>query len=131
VDVAGARNRYEPGDVLVISQGNDADVAKSMEPYSTLVAGIYSTRPGLIGRRSTDQEKLKNQLPMAVVGIVPVKVSAENGPIKRGDLLVTSSTQGYAMKGTDHSRMLGAVVGKALGTLDSGIGVVDVLVSLQ
>jgi hypothetical protein len=50
---------------------------------------------------------------------------------ERGDLLVSSSTLGYAMKGTDRSRMLGAVVGKALGSLDSGTGVIEVLVTLQ
>jgi hypothetical protein len=48
-----------------------------------------------------------------------------------GDLLVSSSTPGYAMRGTDRSRMLGAVVGKALGSLDHGTGVIDVLVTLQ
>ena len=68
---------------------------------------------------------------MAVVGIVPCKVSAENGPIQRGDLLVTSSTEGHAMKGTDRRRMLGAVVGKALETLQRGKGVIEVLVTLQ
>lgn len=65
------------------------------------------------------------------MGRVPTKVSAENGPIKVGDLLVTSSTMGYAMKGTDRYRMLGAVVGKAMGTLDAGTGTIEVLVSLQ
>ena len=68
---------------------------------------------------------------MAMLGIVPTKVSAENGPIHRGDLLVTSSTPGYAMKGTDPSRLIGSVVGKALGSLDSGTGVIEVVVTLQ
>ena len=68
---------------------------------------------------------------MAMVGIVPIKVSAENGPIRRGDLLVTSSMAGYAMKGTDRGKMLGAIVGKAMGDLESGTGVIEVLVSLQ
>ena len=68
---------------------------------------------------------------MAMIGIVPTKVSAENGPIKRGDLLVTSSIPGYAMKGTDRSRMLGAVIGKSLGNLDAGTGVVEALITLQ
>ena len=68
---------------------------------------------------------------MAMIGIVPTKVSAENGPIKRGDLLVTSSIPGYAMKGTDHSRMLGAVIGKALGNLDSRTGVTEAVITLQ
>ena len=132
VDVAGDRKNYEPGDVLVIGAEDGADVVKSAEPYSTLVAGIFSTKPGLVGRRQTTDAKLtKTEIPMAMVGIVPTKVSAENGPIKRGDLLVTSSTLGYAMKGTDSTRMQGAVVGKALGTLDSGKGVIEVLVTLQ
>lgn len=38
---------------------------------------------------------------------------------------------GYAMKGTDRTRMLGAVIGKALAPLDSGTGVIMVLVTLQ
>jgi hypothetical protein len=60
-----------------------------------------------------------------------VKVTAENGPIKPGDLLVTSSTPGRAMKGTDREQLTGAMIGKALGSLDSGDGVVEVLVSLR
>ena len=68
---------------------------------------------------------------MALVGIVPCKVSAENGPVARGDLLVTSTTPGHAMKGTDRTRMLGAVAGKALEPLSSGTGVILVLVTLQ
>jgi hypothetical protein len=35
------------------------------------------------------------------------------------------------MKGTDRGRMLGAVIGKAMGSLDSGTGVIEVLVTLQ
>ncbi len=68
---------------------------------------------------------------MAMVGIVPTKLSAENGAIKPGDLLVTASTPGYAMKGTNRLRMLGAVVSKALGGLDTGRGVIEVGVALQ
>jgi len=66
-----------------------------------------------------------------VVGIVPCKVTAENGAIQVGDLLVTSSIRGHAMRGTDRSRMLGAVVGKALEPLPKGTGVIQVLVTLQ
>jgi hypothetical protein len=35
------------------------------------------------------------------------------------------------MKGTDRSRLVGAVIGKAMENLDSGTGVIEVLVSLQ
>lgn len=132
VDVTGDRTHYEPGDVLVVDPDHPGHFLKSANPYSTLVGGIYSTKPGLIGRRQTTDLKARTtEVPMAMVGIVPTKVSAENGPIKIGDLLVTSSTLGYAMKGTDRSLLTGAIVGKALGPLQSGTGVIEVLVSLQ
>jgi len=130
VDARGDRKHYEPGDVLALGAGDEGEVEKSSEPYSTLVTGIFATKPGVIGRRET-LPKSTQEIPMAMVGIVPTKVSAENGAIHRGDLLVTSSTPGYAMKGTDRSRMLGAVIGKAMGTLGSGTGVIEVLVTLQ
>ena len=66
-----------------------------------------------------------------MVGIVPCKVSTENGDIGVGDLLVAANTPGYAMKGTDRSRMIGAVVGKALEPINGGKGTINVLVSLQ
>jgi hypothetical protein len=131
VDVSGKKVAYEPGDVLVIDKKNPGRFVKAAEPYSRLVAGIYSTKPGVVGRRSSDAGKAKEEVPMAMVGIVPTKVSAENGSIETGDLLVTSSTPGHAMKATDFTRATGAIVGKALGSLDSGTGVIDVLVSLQ
>lgn len=130
VDVTGDRAKYEAGDLLVIDPNHPGKFLKSGEPYSTSVAGIFSTKPGTVGRRQTGP-KNPDEVPMAMVGIVPTKVTAENGPIHPGDLLVTSSTLGYAMKGTDRNRMLGAVVGKALGSLDSGNGIVEVVVTLQ
>ena len=78
-----------------------------------------------------DEALPNNEVPLAVVGIVPCKVTTENGPITVGDLLVTSSTPGHAMKGTDRGRMLGAVVGKALEPLQKGTGIIQVLVTLQ
>jgi len=132
VDVSGDRTHYEPGDVIVIDPSAPGKFLKSMEPYSTLVSGIYSTKPGVVGRRQAgDPKSSTTEIPMAMVGIVPAKVSAENGPIKTGDLLVASATMGHAMKGTDRSLLTGAVIGKALGNLDSGTGVIEVLVTLQ
>ena len=79
-----------------------------------------------MGRPDKDAE-----VPMAMMGIVPTKVTTENGPIKLGDQLVSARIPGYAMKGTDRGRMSGAVIGKALSPLKSGTGVIEVLVSLQ
>jgi hypothetical protein len=132
VAVQGKRSAYEPGDLLVIDSTSDRHLAVSQAPYSTLVAGIYSTKPGVLATPHTiDDSGIAAEVPLAVVGIVPCKVTAENGKIARGDLLVTSSRPGYAMKGTDRERMLGAVVGKALQPLDTDAGVIEVLVTLQ
>jgi hypothetical protein len=132
VGVTGDRTTFAPGDLLVIDPNAPGKFLKSNQAYSTLVAGIYSTKPGFIGRKEpATPETNAVEVPMAMVGRVPTKVSAENGPIHVGDLLVTSSTVGYAMKGTDRNQMLGAVIGKALGSLDSGTGVIEVLVALQ
>ncbi|HKW66427.1 MAG TPA: hypothetical protein VJP04_04010 [Terriglobales bacterium] len=130
--VQGDRKLYEPGDLMIIDRTANRRLALASQPYSTLVAGIYSTKPGLLAApHNISDPQITAELPLAVVGVVPCKVSAENGPIEVGDLLVTSSAPGHAMKGTDRARMLGAVVGKALEPLASGKGVIQVLVTLQ
>jgi hypothetical protein len=130
--VRGERSQYEPGDVLVIDPTGKRRLALSRTAYSTRVAGIYSTKPGVLATpHKMDDGQLKDEVPLAIVGIVPCKVTAQGGPIEVGDLLVSSSRPGYAMKGTDRSRMLGAVMGKALEPLGKGIGVIQVLVTLQ
>jgi YD repeat-containing protein len=131
-EVEGVVSDYEPGDVLVISTERDRTVAISVEPYSTLVAGVHATKPGvLLSERHIDACH-DDTVPMGVVGVVPTKVSGENGPIRRGDLLVTSSIPGHAMKGTDRGRMIGAIIGKALEEFDgSGTGVIRVMVNVK
>jgi trimeric autotransporter adhesin len=131
VAVARDFTQREPGDLLIVDTTGKRQLKLSSEPYSTLVAGIYSTKPGVLATAHRMDEVASNEIPLAIVGIVPCKVSAENGPIQPGDLLVTSSTPGHAMKGTDRSRMLGAVVGKALEPLSEGKGTIQVLVTLQ
>lgn len=131
VDVVGPSSGYEPGDVLAIDVQHPRSFVKANAPYSTLVGGIYSTRPGLLGKRERSAQAASNEVPLALNGIVPTKVTDENGPIHIGDLLVSSSHPGFAMRGTDKNRMTGAVVGKALGSLEVGNGVIEVLVSLQ
>lgn len=117
----------------MIDQNTDRHLALSQHAYATLVAGIYSTKPGMLAspHHIDDPAVQASEVPLAVVGIVPCKVTTENGTIARGDLLVTSSRPGFAMKGTNRKRMLGAVVGKALEPLPKGTGVIQVLVTLQ
>jgi hypothetical protein len=77
----------------------------------------------------TEIEINDGKINVAIAGIVPVKVSAENGAIERGDLLTTASIPGHAMKATNPQ--IGSILGKAMGTLDEGTGMIEVLVMLQ
>lgn len=122
---------YSAGDVLTIDPKSTRRVTRTAKAYSTLVAGIYSTKPGVLASPYAQDRAPQSDVPLAVVGVVPCKVTAANGAIHPGDLLVTSTTEGYAMKGTDRKKMLGAVLGKALQPLPSGSAVIQVLVTLQ
>jgi len=122
-----AVNGLEPGDVLVI--GLDGMLARSTQAYQTSVVGVYSTKPGFVGGQPAEGARVETA-PLAILGVVPVKVSAENGPIQPGDLLVSASLSGYAMQAGSNPAQ-GTVIGKALAALDAGQGVILVLVTLQ
>jgi hypothetical protein len=117
----------EPGDVLVV--GFDGQLARSSAAYQPTVVGVYSTHPGFVGGSSGDADPA-GKVPLAIGGIVPVKASAENGPIQPGDLLVASSTPGHAMKAGPNPAV-GTVLGKALESLEGGSGLIQMLVMLR
>jgi hypothetical protein len=78
-DVEGNRNNYEPGDILIISQSSDRKVEKSNTPYSTLVAGVYATKPGVLLTEENISDDLTNKVPMGVIGVIPTKVCLQGG----------------------------------------------------
>ena len=129
-----ARGDLEPGDVLAI--GPDGALVLATEPYQDALAGVHSTKPALLGG-APDGADLTGKVPLAVSGIVPVKVTDENGPIAPGDLLTSSKTPGRAMKaskirvGGVAFYPSGVILGKALQPHASGEGVVEALVVLQ
>jgi hypothetical protein len=116
--------------VLVFSAEGYGVLELANESYCKRVAGVYSASPGYhLGANAFGHRQ--NQVPVALSGIVPVKVCTENGPVEVGDLLVTSSRPGYAMKATDRARAFGAVIGKATEPLLGDEGEIRVLISLQ
>lgn len=128
--VIGDINAYGPGDVLVLSKNRPGYLEMTDESYSKRVVGIYSSRPGFhLGANAFGHTS--NQVPVALSGIVECKVTSENGPIEVGDMLVTSSTPGRAMKATDSEKSFGAVIGKAMETMPDGNGTIRVLVTLR
>lgn len=116
----------EPGDVVELDPSNPKRYRKSRGPYSHLVAGIISTASDI----SIGNHQREDQRPLlALTGRVPVKATTENGPIRPGDLLTTSSKPGYAMRCGDVKRCEGTIIGKALGLLIEGEGMILMLVT--
>jgi hypothetical protein len=107
-------------------------VAPSSGAYDTRVAGAVSRQPGLVLGEPGDTKSL-----IAQSGRVRVKVDATYGAVKRGDLLVTSPTPGYAMRskpvkvGGQWLHRPGTLLGKALESLPKGKGEILVLLTLQ
>jgi hypothetical protein len=66
-----------------------------------------------------------------VMGKVSCLVDATVAPVRAGDLLTTAERPGHAMRAVDRARAFGAVLGKALYPLDTGVGLVPVLITLQ
>ena len=69
--------------------------------------------------------------PVALTGRVYCWTDASAGSVRPGDLLTTSDIPGHAMKVSDYRRAQGAILGKAMSSLESGKGLVLVLVTLQ
>ncbi|KXH83230.1 beta strand repeat-containing protein [Chryseobacterium kwangjuense] len=131
-DVEGSTSEYEPGDILIISTNSDRTVEKSAQPYSTLVAGVYATKPGVLLTEENIDSELIGKVPMGVIGVIPTKVCLEGGKIKRGDLLVTSSKLGTAMRANPKKVKIGQVIGKALQDFDqNSTGKIKVLVNIK
>ncbi len=122
----------EPGSVVIIDEENPGRVKLGDQPYDYRVAGVISgadnIQPGII---LTAKDRLDEGQRVALTGRVKVLVTAENGFIRPGDLLTTSSVPGHAMKATDPDRWPGAVIGKAMTPLTGSTGYVLALVNLQ
>lgn len=109
---------YGPGTVLVF--GGEAEVTETTTEADHRVAGVVSTEPAYLMNSTC------NGVAIALRGRVPLKVA---GKVTKGDLLVTSSVQGYA-KSVGSSTMYGAAVfakaitshdGEYLGSIEAVI----------
>lgn len=120
-----------PGEVVAIDENNDITVRKSSGVYDGKAFGIVTTAPGQVlgnedgtsedratvaslqaiekNKKLIDEGKAK-VVAIALEGRVPVKVTMENGSIKKGDYLTSASKPGYAMRATKP----GNIIGRAL-----------------
>ena len=109
---------YATGTVLVF--GGAKEVTATNVFGDRRVAGVVSTNAAYIMNAECPGTKVL----IALQGRVPVKVV---GRVKKGDMLVTSATSGYAVANADPK--VGTVIGKALQDKDDGgEGVIEVAV---
>jgi hypothetical protein len=132
-EVNSTHAKADPGTVVCIDPKNSGQLAVCCNGYDRTVAGVISgaggLKPGmLMGQQGSVAD---GEHPVALTGRVYVQADTSNGPIQPGDLLTTSGTPGHAMKVTDYGKAQGAVLGKAMTSLETGKGLVLVLVTLQ
>jgi hypothetical protein len=109
---------YESGTVLVF--GGNKEVTTTDQMNDIRSAGVVTTNPAYT--MNADQTGIK--VCIALAGRVPCKVV---GRVKKGDMLTTSATPGYAVRVTTPT--LGSIIGKALEDKDYGeAGVIQVAV---
>ena len=78
-------------------------VQKSATPCDDQLLGyIINPESGADGKK-----KNEHYLPLAIYGYFPAKVTTENGAIKRGDPITSSSRPGYGMKATGACKIIG------------------------
>ncbi|MFC1522607.1 hypothetical protein ACFL6Y_09380 [Elusimicrobiota bacterium] len=104
----------QAGDIVVLAMSKAKSVERSKVPYASNILGVVTTEPGAVLKGNGQiligpDKKLnpKERPAIALAGRVPVKVNLENGPIKIGDFLTSSSKPGFAMKATKTGRVIG------------------------
>ncbi|AZM92494.1 MULTISPECIES: hypothetical protein [Streptomyces] len=71
----------------------------------------------------------EHHVTLALAGQVYVKADPQYGAISTGDLLTTSPTEGCAMRVSDRGQAIGAILGKALSSLEGEPGLLRMLVT--
>jgi hypothetical protein len=123
----------EPGTVLCIDPEVVGGLIVSRKAVDPSVVGVISgaggIRPGLsLGQAGTEAD---GDYRVALTGRVWVRCDARERPIRPGDMLTTSSMRGHAMSAAGLESTRGAVIGKAMSRLDSGTGLVLMLIQPQ
>ncbi len=130
IATAVAEPALEAGEVVEIDPQQPGLFRRCGTPGSLAVAGVISTRPGMMLGANSLAEQENSGLALALAGRIPVKVCAEGGAIQPGDLLEAASVAGHARRASSPIPP-GSIVGKALGSLQEGTGIVEMLVMLR
>ncbi len=123
----------KPGMVVTIDKENQGQLCISRGAYNRCVAGVVSGANSLpTGAILGNLPGHEDAVPIALNGRVWVYCDTMEKAIEPGDMLTTSSRAGHAMAVADYTKAHGAVLGKAMTSLEKGqTGLVLTLINLQ
>jgi hypothetical protein len=117
-EIYEADDDYTPGTVLVFH--GSKDLTTTTIDHDPRVAGVVSTAPAYVMNSGA------NGLQLALTGRVPCRVQ---GPINKGDVLVTSNQAGVAQAIDNNFWVPGCTLGKSLATIeDNSIQTIEIAV---
>jgi len=115
----------QPGDILVASEKGSSVLSRSSSAYSRAVIGVVAHNPVLVISGTAELKAF----PVVLAGRAMCNVDARSGPIRPGDLIVSSDTPGCGMAGRiDSFEKIGTVIGKALDGLEEGSGCLPIYI---
>jgi hypothetical protein len=132
----------EAGEAVCVNVAEDNSVERCRRGADGNLMGIVSTKPAIVGNAKEGYESSSNYKIVGMLGQVPAKVSAENGPIRPGDSLTSaSSTPGHVMRANPGDPTVGVAL-ESFGSQTDGhgfengstqstdnVGVINVLIS--
>ena len=104
----------EPGDLIAMKNETDNNFTISNFAYNPYLIGVHSTNPTVTLNKPEG-------VPVSLTGRVPIKVSDENGTIKIGDYLTSSSKPGFAMKADKSCFVIGRALENYPGMIEKSI----------
>ncbi|MDP2671053.1 MAG: hypothetical protein Q8P13_01160 [bacterium] len=107
------------GDIVSKS---DTGLVRASSAYDKNLFGVVVEDPSLSLNKTSSES-----FPIVSYGVSKVKLSDQNGSIKKGDFVTSSKTLGVGQKATDS----GFVLGRALEDLNSKTGQVSVFINIQ
>jgi hypothetical protein len=117
----------EVGDVVVTDPESSNSSVKSYEANSNMILGVVTSEAAGVLRGELGVGEKRT---LAISGNVAVKISLENGSIRKGDLLTTSSKPGYAMKASyADAGIIGIALEDYVEEIDTGPPIVSPPVS--
>ena len=116
-----ADTNYAAGTVVVF--GGDAEITQSTTDHDSRVAGVISTDPAYL---MNNGHPIGTYHPVALTGRVPCQVQ---GPVTKGQVLVTGTEPGTAQAIDPAKFQPGVVIGKSLETItDNSVQTIEVAV---